>query len=137
MPFFRYESVLKVVENPDSSTYAEKAAAEQLVRSSFAQLDVYLSSRLINVMQDTPSANWMATFSQIAACLNLWSGLTVVLVIEFADFLVRLILHRTDDGDSDNTEPCETCNGYGEQARKPARRMTIQVTTPMYGSIQE
>ncbi len=63
---------------------------EKLVHQNFAKIKVMLGSTSQLNYEQKPATSLVNLFGQLGGVLNLWSGISVVLVVEIIDFLVRV-----------------------------------------------
>ena len=61
-----------------------------LITSNFLKLSTHLENFRVGLMEDTPKYNFASLLSQLGGLLNLWSGITVYLLVELLELGIRL-----------------------------------------------
>ena len=75
-------------------TYQDiKYYQERFISSNFINLEVEFASLYEASIEDVPETNVPTLLSKIGGVLNLWSGITVMLLVELAEFLFSLGYH--------------------------------------------
>ncbi len=95
-PFaWRFESLKKPCYKHMNCSFTEFMKDIMMVEDNFAKIDISLGSSIMRRYQDNikiSSSSFMAT---LGGALNLWSGITVVIILEFVDWLIRIFLEKT------------------------------------------
>ncbi len=85
------------------TTVMEKIATVQISRQQyltdnhFAKVNIILGDHRHTFITDHPQISLSSLLAKLGGSLNLWSGITVVIVIEFIDFILRLILTKSEN----------------------------------------
>ena len=61
-----------------------------LIQDNFLSVNVVMKSRYVYLMTDKALMTWEAMLSSIGGCLSLWLGVTVMTLVEVAEFLFSL-----------------------------------------------
>ena len=61
-----------------------------LIQDNFLQVNVVMDSRYVYLMTDKALMTWEAMLSSIGGCLSLWLGVTVMTLVEVAEFFFTL-----------------------------------------------
>ena len=65
--------------------------SQRLVDENFLRISFYLNSYTYLVLSEVPQLTLSSFASQLGGALNMWSGITVVVVIEVVELFVRLV----------------------------------------------
>lgn len=76
---------------------------DYLVSDHFAKVYIYLASTSHTKLVSVPKISIAALFAQLGGILNLWSGISVVLVVEFLDFLFKVAMSSDKNNDEKKT----------------------------------
>ena len=87
-----YEHNYAAIHNFDPSSMSDSdfLTAERLVKKNFLSAYILIEPRM-KEYQDTSKLTLVSLFAQMAATLNLWAGITVIIVIEFIELLHEII----------------------------------------------
>ncbi len=66
-----------------------------MVEDNFAKIDISLGSNIMRRYEDTVKITNSSFMASLGGALNLWSGITVVIILEFVDWLIRIFLEKT------------------------------------------
>ena len=81
-----------LVDNNDTNfTDLDQLKAERLVRQHFLKLQLYMDRNTMMEYTDQPQLSFIGYLSQLGGALNLWAGITVVVVIEMVEVLFELV----------------------------------------------
>ena len=61
-----------------------------LIQDNFLSVNVVMNSRYVYLMTDKALLTWEAMLSSIVGCLSLWLGVTVMTLVEVAEFFFTL-----------------------------------------------
>ena len=64
---------------------------EKLINENFLRASVYMGDSMYNQFVDKAAITPFSLLSQLGGALNLWSGITVIIVIEVIDLVVHII----------------------------------------------
>ena len=65
--------------------------ASRLVQANFARVSYTMKDQRLFIMADVKKITSSEMLSQLGGSLNLWSGLTVVVILEMAEMFFRLV----------------------------------------------
>ncbi len=71
--------------------YGKESEGTYLVRNNFMRIDTYFSENIIIDLKDEVKITMTGLISQLGGTLNLWSGITVILIVEFLDFFIKFV----------------------------------------------
>ncbi len=99
--FQRYIDLLNAtyIQTNSSKNYRNKemendiASEERVIFNNFAKIKVTLGSSMQLHYREIPKMSMTGLMGQLGGVLNLWSGISVVLVIEIIDLTVRIFHH--------------------------------------------
>ncbi len=74
-----------------------KAAATPLVEDNFARLDISLGNTVIKRYKDIKKISLTSFLASLGGTLNLWCGITVVILLECIDWVLKICIHKLDD----------------------------------------
>ena len=69
--------------------------AERLVKKNFLSAYILIQSRL-EEYHDIPKVTLGSILAQLGATLNLWAGITVIIVVEFIELLYETIHKKSE-----------------------------------------
>ena len=130
-------------QNSDCDDISQKIKYE--IDNSFAEVNVEINDYHYYTMADEPKVSWAELSSQIGGILNLWSGITAVLLLELVEFLYRIV-HSTvtgKDADRDKPNAAENGNSVGEKTKetsvemRPALKSTCAWKRSLLGTLIE
>ena len=72
--------------DPNNESHATLNTREMLVKKNF--LSAYITiQQWVMEYRDIPKMSFASTIAQLAATMNLWAGITVIVVVEFIELL--------------------------------------------------
>ena len=71
--------------------------ADDLIRKNFLKVSFYLRDKYESVMEEQPKIESVELSSQVGSILNLWSGITMVVIVELFELFYRLIINALCD----------------------------------------
>ena len=86
---FRFEILNQLQE--DAQNFTLRQMASEMVQKSFVKIKIEQGYTKLTRIEDTVKTTGMTILSSVGAALNLWSGITVLLVIELIEMCVRLV----------------------------------------------
>ncbi len=88
--FAVFEQISNLSKNGQMEDVARLLQETTLMEENFLQVSVYLSSIDVAVLSDHASITVVDLFSSIGGTLNLYSGISCVVVIEIIDFVYKV-----------------------------------------------
>ena len=90
-----YEQRYAKLQNmdPANTTTVDLLEAERLIKRNFLTVDI-LSQETMLEYKDDPKLTQAGFVSQLGGALNLWAGITVVVLVEVIEFLCELVCCR-------------------------------------------
>ena len=79
--------------DPANATATDLLEAERLIKRNFLTVNVLTQETMLEY-KDDPKLTETAFVSQLGGALNLWAGITVVVIVEVIEFLCELIFCR-------------------------------------------
>ena len=83
--------------DPDNLTHTEKVAAEELIKNNFLSLYAIADEQVMIEYVQSPKLSPVSYISQLGGALNLWAGITVIIVVEFLELIVDVLCKREKD----------------------------------------
>ena len=80
--------------DPSNMTLTEKFAAEQVIKDNFLSLNVISDEEMMIEYVQSPKLSPVSYISQLGGALNLWAGITVIIVVEFIELIVDVLCKR-------------------------------------------
>ncbi len=74
-----------------ANRYGILDTATYQVTSNFLRIDSYFSENEILDMKDEVKITWAALLSQLGGTLNLWSGITVIVIVELLELIITCV----------------------------------------------
>ena len=71
-----------------------------MVTENFASLKVFIGEFSILVHEEVQKTLFFSFLSNLGAALNLWAGITIVLIVEVIEMVIRLVFYKEVQGDS-------------------------------------
>ena len=99
---WRYRRVQEIMNTTDQDWSLKRLGAMLQVSRNFLHSDVYLGGTTYINYTDTEHTTPEAFLSQLGGVLNLFSGITIVIFIEFIDFLLRLCFNFGEPSSNKN-----------------------------------
>ena len=96
-------------DNDTNFTDWEQLKAERLVKQHFVDVHMYVDQTTMMEYKDQPQLSFIAFVSQLGGALNLWAGITVVVVIEIAEVLFELVVRKFGLRKDDSDPSCQDC----------------------------
>ena len=76
-------------------TLQQISRQQYLIDNRFAKVNIILGDHRHTFITDHPQISLSSLLAKLGGTLNLWSGITVVIIIEFVDFLLKLVLTKS------------------------------------------
>ncbi len=70
---------------------------QYLVENHFAKVNIILGDHRHTFITDHPQISFSSLLAKLGGALNLWSGITVVIIVEVIDFLLKLFLTKSEN----------------------------------------
>ena len=100
-------------ENPE--TMVDRLKALHLIEDNFLLINVVMQSQFVYMLTDKAQMTWDGVLSSIGGCLSLWLGVTVMTLVEIAEFLFRIgSIYCAKRKHKERAEPTGTA-GAGKQ----------------------
>ena len=77
------------------------------IRQNFLKVNIYLEDLVYTEYTDSPKVPFSVLLSQLGGALNLWAGITVVIVIEVIELFINLIIHTSKIASRESNPPPE------------------------------
>ena len=92
-----YQDHYAAIQNLDPINISDSALimAERLVKKNFLSAYILIQSRL-EEYHDIPKVTLGSILAQLGATLNLWAGITVIIVVEFIELLYETIHKKSE-----------------------------------------
>ena len=91
---WRYKALEKDCTEENCSL-AEQREQEKLIESNLAKVNIFLKNDRHITSEETPKTSFSILISQLGATLNLWCGITLVIIIEFFEYIILLFLEKS------------------------------------------
>ncbi len=94
-PYEKHYTALQVAINErqnNSLSPADASSVIDQIRTNFISVKVSLSNLQILEMADEPMISPTTLISSVGGILNLWAGITVVLIVEVLEFFIRIFI---------------------------------------------
>ena len=97
-------------------TDLEELRMSRLISQHFVALQMYLDETTMMEYVDHPQLSFIGFISQLGGALNLWAGITVVVVIEVVELIFELFTGKFNQckNDTDPSYAGRECNGKKE-----------------------
>ncbi len=92
----RFTALQKDCTEDESCTLMEKLNQQYLIENNFAKVNVVLGNNMHVTYEDTVKVSWDSLMAQLGGVLNLWSGITLVVIIEVLEYILKLFLERNE-----------------------------------------
>ncbi len=73
---------------------AATAATAALMEDNFARIEISLGSMVIKRYKDERKISFSSFLASLGGALNLWCGITVVIILEFIDWMLKICLEK-------------------------------------------
>ena len=90
---WRYASLKKDCSR-ENCTLTERLEQQDLIKSNFAKVNIFLKNDRHITSEEKPKTTFSVLTSQLGATLNLWCGITVVILIEFVEYIILIFLEK-------------------------------------------
>ena len=88
---FRYDSVRNIIHSQNSTVEnIDYHNALLGVERNFLHADIYLGSMTYVEYTEKEKTTWASYLSQLGGALNLFAGITIVILIELLEFIIRI-----------------------------------------------
>ena len=106
-----YRSI--VDSNSTPHTDLEELRISRLINQLFVALQMYLDETTMMEYVDHPQLSFIGFISQLGGALNLWAGITVVVVIEVVELLFELFTGKFNQckHDQNHSHADRNCDG--------------------------
>ena len=105
----------KIKWDEDPETMVERLKVLHLIEDNFLLINVVMQSQFVYMLTDKAQMTWDGVLSSIGGCLSLWLGVTVMTLVEIAEFLFRIgSIYFAKRKHKERTEPTGTA-GAGKQ----------------------
>ena len=89
---WKFNQLLEKPKGNDSfSDYMLHLQQQGLIRNNFLSVNVRMSNRMYTYYEDQPKYSVLSLAAQFGGALNLWAGITMVLLIELCELLLKLV----------------------------------------------
>ena len=75
-------------------TSADLMAAEKLIKDNFLSLQLVSGRQMMVEFNDNPKMTSVNFIGQLGGALNLWAGITVVVIVELIEFVIDICANR-------------------------------------------
>ncbi len=87
---WKFQKLLEKPKGNDNiSDYILHLQQQELIRNNFLSVHFRMSDRMYIYYEDQPKHSILGLAAQLGASLNLWSGITMVLLIELCEALLK------------------------------------------------
>ncbi len=94
---WRFAEMANDCHGEQSNCTQEQISQQQyLVDNHFAKVDILLGDLRQTLITDHPQISLSSLLAKLGGALNLWSGITVVIIIEFIDFILKLVVMKSE-----------------------------------------
>ena len=94
--FSIYPEISKLVSNGNMTEAKRLLKQTDLIEDNFAKISVYLTTTNIVVIEDKPSTTLTDLFGGLGGTLNLYSGISFIILIELIDLLYNILFTNTE-----------------------------------------
>ncbi len=91
---WRYEA-LKRDCTEEYCNLTERWEQTDLIESNLAKVNIFLKNDRHITSEETPKTSFSILVSQLGATLNLWCGITLVILIELFEYIILLFLEKS------------------------------------------
>ena len=85
-----FTEVKKIIFTEYQSSIEERHRTESMISRSFLRARIYLSDMRIRVVTDHVQSTALSLISSLGAAFALWSGITIIIVVEMIEMVVRI-----------------------------------------------
>ncbi len=110
-PYASQFSLLGKDCSENQCTAQELMEMDYLVSDHFTKVYIYLSSTSHTKLVDTPKLSIPALLAQLGGALNLWSGITVIVLVELLDFIFKIFITSNSKKNGEQTGDHHNTNG--------------------------
>jgi len=104
--FNDYQVVQEYIANyTDTSILLQKLDSAGIIKNNFLQVNIQFDTRSFDVHQDMAAFTYDALGSQVGGVLNLWLGVTILLLFEICEFVYTIISTMIQVRRIPDTEP--------------------------------
>ncbi len=86
-----YSKISQLASNGNLTEAKTLLQQTSLIEDNFAKVSVFFTTTNIVVIEDKPSTSLTDLFARLGGTLNLYSGISLIIVVELVDFLYRIL----------------------------------------------
>ncbi len=94
--FSIYPEISKLLSNGNITEAKRLLKQTDLIEDNFAKISVYLTTANIVVIEDKPSTTLTDLFGGLGGTLNLYSGISFIILIELIDLLYNILFTNNE-----------------------------------------
>ena len=94
-PYFKatYDEIERLIEMQQEIDAKQKLLSANLIKENFVKITIEERSCLSSRVEDSPKWKLAILLSQIGGILNLWGGISIVVLVELTVLVVKLIVY--------------------------------------------
>ncbi len=104
----RFSALNKDCTNDGLCSTIDKLNQQYLIENNFAKVNVILGSDMHVTYEDNVKVSRESFLAQLGGVLNLWSGITLVVIIEVLEYIFKLFLERKEGQGTTKIKPLST-----------------------------
>lgn len=89
--FDEYGDILEDMTNVTIDKTLDRIDSVGLIRNNFLQLTVQMKGQSVRYNDDIPAITWDTLFSNIGGVLNLWLGITILVIAEIVELMFHIL----------------------------------------------
>ena len=93
---WRFSAMKKDCTEYSNCTFEQLQIQKLLVENNFAKLNIFLSENTQLNIADQRKVTFFSFLAQLGGALNLWNGITVVIVIEALEYVLKLCIYKKE-----------------------------------------
>lgn len=101
--FEEYQTIIDVFEKNGSDEASEMLDSMNLIERSFVKINMYLEDMTITHIKESPKVSLASVLSQVGGVLNLYIGISLVLVVEVLELFYHLLIALFSCGQKDHS----------------------------------
>ncbi len=92
---WRFSELKNVCTRYSNCSHNSHLKQRHLIEDNFAKVSIVLGDNMHATVKDNVKVSVFSFLSQLGGALNLWSGITLVVLIEIMEFIFKLSLDTT------------------------------------------